>query len=107
MHSMKVNFTQQSFFNSLFILVFLQLGIAQNITGKIIDSQTGESIPYANIMVNNSESLISNSEGFFTLSEKYSDDETILIISYLGYEKKKMRRRNYINFIFFSFTFVP
>ena len=37
MHSMKVNFTQQSFFNSLFILVFLQLGIAQNITLTLQD----------------------------------------------------------------------
>ena len=88
--SMKLNFTQQRLFTSLFFLVFSQFGIAQNITGKIIDSQTGESIPYANILVNNSESLISNSEGFFTLSEKFSDDETILTISYLGYVHRRM-----------------
>lgn len=87
---MKENSTKQNLLNAFFILVFFQLGIAQNITGKIIDSQTGESIPYANIQVNNSESLISNSEGFFTLTEKYSNDDTILTISYLGYSHRQL-----------------
>ena len=51
-----------------FFLIFFQALVAQNSTGKIIDSKSGESIPYANIMVNNSENLISNSEGYFTMS---------------------------------------
>ena len=87
---MKVNFTQKNLFNLFLFLVISQLGIAQNITGKIIDSQTGEAIPYANIQVNNSESLISNLEGYFTLSEKYSSDETIITITYLGYAHRQM-----------------
>jgi hypothetical protein len=36
--------------NSFFILLFFQLGMAQNIKGKIIDANR-ESIPYANIKV--------------------------------------------------------
>ena len=87
---MKIIFTRKALLNSFFILVFSHLGFAQNITGKIIDSQTGESIPYANIQVNNSESLVSNSEGFFTLSEKFSNDDTILTISYLGYAHRQL-----------------
>ncbi|MBK0369977.1 carboxypeptidase-like regulatory domain-containing protein [Flavobacterium agrisoli] len=82
---MKGIFTQKALFKSLFFLVFFQSGIAQNITGKITDSKTGEIIPYANIQVNSSESIISNAEGYFTLAEKNSSDETLLIISYLGY----------------------
>lgn len=69
----------------LFILFSLQQGIAQKSTAKIIDSKTGESIPYANILVNNTESLISNADGFFSVSDENSHDNSILEISYLGY----------------------
>lgn len=69
-----------------FLFAFLpQQGLSQSITAKIVDEQTGENIPYANIIVNNSENLVSNSEGYFTLSEKNSDDAVQLLISYLGY----------------------
>ncbi len=68
-----------------FILSLFQTGFAQNIRGKIIDSKTGESIPYANIRVNESENLVSNGEGYFTLSESNSQDETLLAVSYLGF----------------------
>jgi CarboxypepD_reg-like domain len=69
----------------LFFIFFFQALVAQNSSGKIIDSKSGESIPYANIMVNNSENLISNSEGYFTLSESSSGNDNVLTISYLGY----------------------
>ena len=72
-------------FYLFFILLGLQQGIAQNITGKIIDSKTGESIPYANIQINNTESLISNADGFFSISESNSEDTSVLNVSYLGY----------------------
>jgi hypothetical protein len=75
---------------SFFLLLFFQIGIAQNIKAKIIDSATGETIPYANIKVNESESLVSNGEGYFTLSESDSRDETVLIISYLGFVSRKL-----------------
>lgn len=69
-------------------LVFFQNLVAQNFTGKVIDSQTGESIPYATIIANQSENLVSNAEGYFTLSEKSSNDVTVLTVSYLGFESK-------------------
>ena len=68
-----------------FILFVYQLGLAQDITGKIIDSKTGETIPYANIQVNGSQSLISNADGFFTVTENNNENASILEISYLGY----------------------
>ena len=76
---------------SLLLLVLsLQFSLAQNIKGKIIDINTKESIPYANILINKSESLISNAEGYFTLSEKNSLDSTLLLVSYLGYANQEI-----------------
>lgn len=72
------------------LLFCFQIAIAQNISGKIIDSQTGESIPYATIVVNNAENLVSNAEGLFTLSENSSNQNTMLTISYLGYANQKL-----------------
>ena len=76
--------------NSFFFLLLFQFGIAQNTKGKIIDSATGQSIPYANIKVNESENLVSNAEGYFSLSENNSQDETLLTISYLGYVNQQL-----------------
>lgn len=71
------------------LLVF-QLGIAQHIRGKIIDAATGDNIPYANIRVNNAENLVSNGEGYFSLSESSSQDETLLVVSYLGFVNQQL-----------------
>jgi hypothetical protein len=86
--------------NSFFILLFFQLGMAQNIKGKIIDATTGESIPYANIKVNETENLVSNAEGYFMLSENNSRDEIVLSVSYLGFVNRQLtvselKRLNY------------
>ncbi|MGL2964286.1 carboxypeptidase-like regulatory domain-containing protein [Flavobacterium sp. RSB2_4_14] len=78
------------------LLFFFQIAIAQNISGKIIDSQTGESIPYATILVNNAENLVSNAEGLFTLSENSSSPNTMLTISYLGYANQKLSVGNLV-----------
>lgn len=58
--------TRYKFLLVSYLLLFYQIASAQNISGKIIDSQSGESIPYATIIVNNAENLVSNAEGFFT-----------------------------------------
>lgn len=84
------NKKRQLILNSVFIVLVFHLGIAQNIKGKIIDYKTRESIPYANIRVNESEQLVSNAEGYFTLSERNSQDETMLTISYLGYVNQQL-----------------
>ncbi|MBC5842322.1 MAG: carboxypeptidase-like regulatory domain-containing protein [Flavobacteriaceae bacterium] len=77
-------------FSLLLLVLSLQFSIGQNIKGKIIDINTKESIPYANILINKSESMISNAEGYFTLSEKNSQDNTILLVSYLGYANQEI-----------------
>lgn len=79
----------RSFLLCLFILTGLQTN-AQNITAKIIDAETGESLPYAGIQINDTESVIGNGEGYFTLPEKHSNDATLLTISFLGYKSARL-----------------
>ena len=81
---------KQALINTFFILFFFQIAIGQNITGKIIDSKTGESLPYANINVNQSENLVSNDEGYFSLSESSSKEESVLTVTYLGYVNRQL-----------------
>lgn len=77
-------------FKSFLLMLSVQAGIAQNITGKIIDAKTNESIPYANVMINNSENLVSNAEGYFTIPESKSSDTSTIVVSYLGYRDRQM-----------------
>ena len=60
-----------------------QITFAQT-TIKVVDAQSGETIPYANIRINDSENAVSNAEGFFAISDSYGDDAKI-IVTYLGY----------------------
>ncbi|RZJ31019.1 MAG: carboxypeptidase-like regulatory domain-containing protein [Flavobacterium sp.] len=71
-----------------FIFLIIALACSRSFgqtTVKVIDRSTGESIPYANILCNQTESLMSNAEGFFTVPEKNSADDVTLAVSYIGY----------------------
>ncbi|TBX70279.1 carboxypeptidase-like regulatory domain-containing protein [Flavobacterium silvisoli] len=72
-------------FSFSFFLFGLHLSTAQSISLQITDANTAESIPFANIKVNNTTHLISNAEGYCTLSEKFNADATQVVVSYLGY----------------------
>jgi hypothetical protein len=50
--------------------------------------------------INETENLVSNAEGYFTLSENNSRDETVLSVSYLGFVNRQLtvselKRLNY------------
>lgn len=57
-----------------------------SVSGIIKDKQTGESLPYANILISGSTNgTTTNGDGYFTLFNVPSDT-TLLEISYLGYK---------------------
>ena len=60
---------------------------AQNITAKLVDSKTGNPIQYASIKTGAYSGVISNEEGYFTIS---TEDETLetVSISCLGYQNR-------------------
>lgn len=63
------------------------------ITGRITDAKTGESLPGANVMVENSRNgAIADMDGNYTISCTAS--KVVLVYSYLGYEvlKKQIRK---------------
>lgn len=70
----------------IYVLLAGLIGLCAHsqITGKIVDANTGDPIPYANIQCNN-QGLISNEEGFFRIAEAGTTDDTPILISYIGY----------------------
>lgn len=75
---------------SLFLILMVPIGLAQSLRVKIIASATGEPVPYANISVNATENLVSNGEGYFSLSENNSQDATVVLVSYLGFVNQQL-----------------
>jgi hypothetical protein len=70
----------------LFFLLFFfhhHLSYSQTISAKIIDAQNGEVIPFANILIDNNNALVSNDEGIFSFSAANSN--TTISVSYIGY----------------------
>ena len=82
---------------TLLILLSLFLGklsLSQDlkpITGVVKDATTGQSLFYAQIAVNNSTlGTVSNEEGLFRLSVPASRATDTLLVSYLGYETRRI-----------------
>jgi hypothetical protein len=61
---------------------------AQQTKGKVVDSKTQEPIAYANIKINDADNTVTNTEGFFTISEK--DDNAVVTVSFLGYHSTQL-----------------
>lgn len=56
--------------------------------GRVLDSKTGEPLPYVNIRLSNRNGAISNIEGEFQIAANPNDT---IIFSYVGYERLKLK----------------
>ena len=72
----------------LFVFLPLLAFSQQHISGVLIDEQTNEVLPFANILTNNSQGTITDVDGKFTLES--SKKITEIHISYIGYKSKKI-----------------
>lgn len=86
-------------FASLLLLLSSISLIAQNITAKLIDTNTKRPIPYANIKTGDYSGVISNEKGYFTIID--GTDDNTLSISCLGYKNKTLHIQDIksLNFI--------
>ncbi len=64
------------------------LAFAQ-VSAKVIDANTGEVLPYANIILDKSQSQVTNEEGFFSIPEN-KPDGTLVNVSYFGYMSRDL-----------------
>ena len=74
-------------FSILFCLFTLNGWAQQTISAHVVDSETGEPVPYVTIVVGNRFRLLSNEEGNFTLT---TDQDEEVFFSRVGYEKMKL-----------------
>jgi len=75
----------------IFLINFFVLlnTFAQNsISGKIIDAQNGNTLPFANIILDDSKGTVANFKGVFYLNLSKKVD--FFIVSYIGYQKKRI-----------------
>ena len=63
---------------------------AQHIIGQIIDAKTNGAIAFATIQFNKNNGVVSNSEGYFALPLNNLNSQTILTISYMGYQTESI-----------------
>lgn len=75
---------------SLFTILFSSFCVAQSsFTAKVVDSKTGDVIPFATVITGNNSGVITNEEGIFSLTaEMIGMIKDSLYISSMGYEKK-------------------
>lgn len=64
------------------------------IKGFIVDDATGERLPYATVAWRQNGELTgttSNKSGVFTIQRSFTDDEIVLLISYVGYHSETIK----------------
>jgi CarboxypepD_reg-like domain/TonB-dependent Receptor Plug Domain len=83
---MKINYTKNCIFLLAFFFAFIEQLSAQNlIQGKITDSKTTESMPFANVYISNSTiATQTDDKGNFQLFN-IPDGNVTLVVSYVGY----------------------
>lgn len=67
------------------LCAFPSISLAQTLTGRILDSQTGEAVPFATVVTGVNRGTISNEEGYFSLENSKMDTPSVQI-SCMGYE---------------------
>ncbi|OYX28198.1 MAG: hypothetical protein B7Z06_02230 [Flavobacteriales bacterium 32-35-8] len=79
----------------LFIILVIGIKsvVAQNITAKLIDKSSKAPIPFATIKTGEYSGVISNEEGYFTISADVQEN-TPLLISFMGYGSKSLTIAN-------------
>ncbi len=87
---MKQYMRHVAFFFFLTVLALRpQAGLAEELTlqGRVVDAETGQPLPYVNILVNDTVRTLTNIDGEFKLQ---ADEEARLTFSFIGYDKRKL-----------------
>ena len=73
------------------MLLTLDVFAQSTIAGRVVDSQTGESLPYATVYVSADNGTLTDGDGYFNIVAEPKDSVTI---SYLGYKRQRLSVRN-------------
>lgn len=83
----------------LFLLQILLFSIliatSQNVSIKLLDEETGESVAFATIQFSELDGVMSNEEGLFTIQESdFENSADSLSISCMGYQKQSVFKKD-------------
>jgi TonB-dependent starch-binding outer membrane protein SusC len=74
--------------NNFVVITPKKLNQQQKVTGRVIDSSTGEPLPGVNVVIEGTQSgTVTDAEGKYSL--QLSDQNAILVFSYIGYLPEK------------------
>ncbi|MGC1630880.1 MAG: carboxypeptidase-like regulatory domain-containing protein [Gelidibacter sp.] len=75
---------------STLLLLCTNSTFSQQIKGQIVDAKTKEPIAFATVQFNGNNGVVSNMEGFFTMPSEGLDFDSILSVSFMGYETQRL-----------------
>lgn len=75
---------------STLLLLFTLPTFSQHIKGQIVDAKTKEPVAFATVQFNGNNGVISNMEGFFNIPSDGLNPDSILSVSFMGYETQNL-----------------
>lgn len=84
---------------SLYTILFLctNLTFSQQLKRQIVDAKTNEPIAFATVQYNGNNGVVSNMEGFFNISAEGLNLDSILSVSFMGYETESLTIQSFKN----------
>lgn len=82
-----MKFDKKIIFPALMLILCSTIALGQSVTGQVLDADTKEPIPFANVVwVGTSQGTSTDADGRFSLA-KSTSGQTLLSISYVGYHR--------------------
>ena len=75
----------------LTLLLCLPLAAQQTYSARVVDTETGEALPYAQVYIAEGKGTLTDGEGWFTVEAKKTD---VVRISYVGYDAVQVKEQN-------------
>ena len=83
---------------AIFIISFQSLVAQHILKGQVVSEENGDPLAYASVIVDEKNEVLTNIDGSFQIS--YTSKDSILEISYVGFQKKYVSISPYIDFTF-------
>lgn len=76
--------------NPVFIQQAVEIPVQQNISGTVVDSETGEALPGVNVIAGSNEASGTTTDMDGRYEIDVTEDELMLVFSYIGYERQEI-----------------
>ena len=92
---MSIKYLTLNFYLAICLFFIAEASFSQTLSGTVIDQETKETVPFANVLIGDSYGVITNSEGKFEIAIDQFKPSDSLVFSFLGYARQAIAIKDF------------